>query len=56
MRGYSRQQVDDLFTRIAAGLVTPEELRPADFKKQMGGYDPHQVDEELATILQDLEK
>lgn len=56
MRGYSRQQVDDLFTRIDGGQITPEELRQVDFEKQMLGYEPGAVDAALAEIRQNLAK
>ena len=65
MRGYSRQEVDDLFARIDATLaggsvggepVTAGELRAAQLSTSMRGYAPRQVDEALRAALQELER
>jgi DivIVA domain-containing protein len=65
MRGYSRDEVDDLFTRIDATLagdpvsgdpVTAAELRAAQLTTSMRGYASRQVDEALKVALQELER
>jgi DivIVA domain-containing protein len=64
MRGYSRNEVDDLFARIDATLargpvsgdpVTAAELRAAQFRMSMRGYESRPVDEALNAALQELE-
>lgn len=56
MRGYSRRQVDELFTRIDAKLATAADVRQARFGKRTRGYAPHDVDEALAEVLRELEE
>lgn len=65
MRGYARQEVDDLFARIDATLgggpvidhpVTAVELRATQLSVAMRGYAPAEVDEALNAALQELER
>ncbi len=65
MRGYARQEVDDLFARIDATLgggpvtghpVTAVELRATQLTVAMRGYAPAEVDEALNAALQELER
>ena len=65
MRGYARQQVDELFTRIDGTLgrgpatsqpVTAADVRTARFSKSMRGYAPTEVDQALNAAAQELEQ
>ena len=65
MRGYARQEVDDLFARIDATLgggpvtdhpVTAAELRATQLSVAMRGYAPAEVDEALNAAVQELEQ
>jgi DivIVA domain-containing protein len=62
--GYSRSDVDQLFSRIDAmpspgatttQTVTPAEIRAATFPNQIRGYDRNAVDAALRAALQELE-
>jgi DivIVA domain-containing protein len=64
MRGYARQQVDELFARIDGTLgrgpataqpVTPD-VRAARFDTTMRGYVPKEVDKALNAAAQELEQ
>jgi DivIVA domain-containing protein len=64
IRGYSRSDVDELFSRIKAmpstaattvQTVTPAEIRAAKFPTQIRGYDRNAVDAALRAALQELE-
>ncbi len=65
MRGYAREEVDDLFARIDATLgggpvtdlpVTAAELRATQLSVAMRGYAPAKVDEALNAALRELER
>ena len=65
MRGYAREEVNDLFARIDATLgggqatdhpVTAAELRATQLSVAMRGYAPAGVDEALNAALQELEQ
>jgi DivIVA domain-containing protein len=62
--GYSRSDVDQLFSRIdampslgaaTARTVTSAEIRAARFPTQIRGYDRNAVDAALRAALQELE-
>ena len=62
--GYSRSDVDELFSRIdalpgadpaTAQTVTSAEIRAAKFPAQIRGYDRNAVDAALRDALQELE-
>ena len=62
--GYSRRDVDELFSRIdampgarvaPAHTVTSAEIRSATFPNQIRGYDRNAVDAALRAALRDLE-
>jgi DivIVA domain-containing protein len=62
--GYSRSDVDDLFSRIdampgadvtTAQTVTSAEVRAARFPNQIRGYDRNAVDAALLAALRELE-
>ena len=64
MRGYARQEVDDLFARIDGTLgrgpatgnhVTAAELRAMQLSMAMRGYAPKEVDDAINTALRELE-
>jgi DivIVA domain-containing protein len=64
IRGYSRDEVDELFSRIdavpgagaaTAQTVTSAEIRTAKFPAQIRGYDRNAVDAALRAALQELE-
>ncbi len=65
MRGYARQEVDDLFARIDATLdggpatgppVTAAELRATRLSLAMRGYAPAEVDEAVTAAVRELER
>ena len=56
MRGYSRQEVDDLLARVDEKQETASDVRQARFRKQTRGYAPRDVDAAIAAILQDLDQ
>jgi DivIVA domain-containing protein len=62
--GYSRRDVDELFSRIdaapsagatAAQTVTSAEISAARFPSQLRGYDRNAVDDALRAALRELE-
>ena len=65
MRGYARQQVDELFARIDGTLgrgpatgqpVTASDVRAVQFDTSMRGYAPSEVDEALKIAAQELQQ
>jgi DivIVA domain-containing protein len=65
MRGYSRQQVAELFARIDGTLgrgpatgqpVTAADILAARFDRSMRGYAPKEVDEAMHAAVQELEQ
>jgi DivIVA domain-containing protein len=65
MRGYSRQQVAELFARIDGTLgrgpatgqpVTAAGILAARFDRSMRGYAPKEVDEAMHAAVQELEQ
>ena len=65
MRGYERQQVDELFARIDSTLgrsslpgepVTAADVRAVRFSSSLRGYDPRAVDEAVKQSVQELEQ
>jgi DivIVA domain-containing protein len=63
LRGYSRREVEDLFSRIDATLsdgagangVTVADVKSARFHKQTRGYAPHEVDAAIDQAIRELE-
>ena len=65
MRGYARQQVDELFARIDGTLgrgqatghpVTASGVRAVRFDTSMRGYAPSEVDEALKIAAHELQQ
>jgi DivIVA domain-containing protein len=65
MRGYARQQVDELFAQIDGTLgrgpatgqpVTAADIRAARFGRSMRGYAPREVDDAMWAAIEELEQ
>lgn len=65
MRGYAREQVDELFERIDGTLgrgpataqpVTASDVRAARFDTSMRGYAPREVQAALETAAHELQQ